>query len=99
GGDAGFLPTFVQLFKVEMPRLCSEVRFAVTRSDTATLRRVAHELKGVLMSLGAKNAVEIASQLEEMGRENQADVPERLLLSMEHEVACIEAAIESLAKD
>ena len=67
-GDRELMVEVVGLFAEECPRLLSEIRDAIARSDAETLERAAHTLKGLMSTFGADAAREAALRLETMGR-------------------------------
>jgi signal transduction histidine kinase/HPt (histidine-containing phosphotransfer) domain-containing protein len=67
-GDAKLLTDIVRIFLVESPRLMEEIENALARSDGPLLRRAAHTIKGGLRMFGAKDAYELACQLEGLGK-------------------------------
>ena len=79
GGDSEFLPGFIELFQSEFARLREEMDKAAAAESGEALRRAAHELKGIGLSIGAQGIVDAARRLETMGSEGDwDDVPERM---------------------
>jgi PAS domain S-box-containing protein len=68
GGDRELLKEIIDVYFVECPRWMAEIGAALARGDAATLRRMAHTLKGTLSGFGAAEACALAQRLEDMGR-------------------------------
>jgi HPt (histidine-containing phosphotransfer) domain-containing protein len=68
-GDAELLREIVDLFAADSPRLLEELRQASASGDADLLKRAAHTLKGAASNFGAVAVVDIARDLEMMGRE------------------------------
>ena len=67
GGDKELLKELGDLFLEEYPQLLAEIHDAHKQGAAAQLGRVAHSLKGSVANFGAKDAVELAAQLEQCG--------------------------------
>jgi signal transduction histidine kinase/ligand-binding sensor domain-containing protein/CheY-like chemotaxis protein len=67
-GDTELVERMIKLFATQAPRTLRDIENAIARRDGNGLERAAHKLKGSLGSLGAKQALGTALQLEEMGR-------------------------------
>jgi two-component system, sensor histidine kinase and response regulator len=63
-GDPDILKELVDLFMEDTPKRIEEIRNAVLRGDTATVKRVAHTLKGSSANLGAQRMSRVAMQIE-----------------------------------
>jgi CheY-like chemotaxis protein/HPt (histidine-containing phosphotransfer) domain-containing protein len=66
--DRGLLKDIIDAFLDECPRLLNDVEQSIRGGDAATLRRVAHTIKGATRTFGANSAGELAESLETMGR-------------------------------
>ena len=71
------------LFIEQCPGALAEIQDAVTRGDAARLENAAHALKGSVANFGARDAVEAAFRLEQMGRTNQMREAEEMLRKLE----------------
>jgi HPt (histidine-containing phosphotransfer) domain-containing protein len=67
----------------EIPQMMTVLREATASRDSARLHRAAHTLKSSLRYFGAKDAAELAWQLETLGREGRADGVPPLLMALE----------------
>jgi len=68
-GDAHLLADLAALFIRDYHRLFGQIREAISAEDPSVVQRAAHTLKGSLGIFAATAAVQIALQLEQMGRE------------------------------
>ncbi len=64
GGDAELLREILALFLDECPRLISQIEDAIDRSDSQSLKRLAHSLRGVASHFSLKMLVEATAELE-----------------------------------
>lgn len=67
-GDRAFLSELLDLLRENYPKQISAAREAARTSDSATLERVGHALKGALGNLAAPISTRLAEELESMGR-------------------------------
>jgi PAS domain S-box-containing protein len=88
-GDRDLLKTLVELFFETCPEQLTQLRAAVAAGDAATVRRLAHTIKGAVGTFGAGPAVEAAARLETMAREGT-------LGGAEEARAALDAAVERL---
>ena len=78
-GDWGFLKEVVEVFLSDYPRLLDDLHRAFEQSDSDTLMRAAHSLKGMLKNFQAETAAEVAFELEKKGQAESFDgVPEAI---------------------
>jgi CheY-like chemotaxis protein len=78
-GDWGFLKEVVEVFLSDYPRLLDDLHRAFEQSDSDTLMRAAHSLKGMLKNFQAETAAEVAFELEKKGQADSFDgVPEAI---------------------
>ena len=87
GGDTELLREIAVLFIEECPRSVTEIQQAIARSDAPKLENAAHALKGSVANFGARDAVEAAFRLEQMGRANQLNEAEAGLRVLESALA------------
>jgi two-component system, sensor histidine kinase and response regulator len=83
GGDEQLLHELCEIFLRESPRLLEKLKQAIAQDDAATVRRVAHSLKGEVSYLSAENVSHTAQKLEQMGVENNLSGAPALLASLE----------------
>jgi len=78
-GDWSFLKEVVEVFLSDYPRLLDDLHRAFEQSDSDTLMRAAHSLKGMLKNFQAETAAEVAFELEKKGQAESFDgVPEAI---------------------
>ena len=70
-GDRQLLKEVIEAFLEECPILMESLRDAIERSDAANLQRAAHTIKSAMRTFGDDAAFEIATGLEEMGRNEE----------------------------
>ena len=63
-GDVDLMKELVGLFLDDCPQRMAEIHEALTRRDATKLRQAAHTLKGSVGNFGAREAFELAHQLE-----------------------------------
>ncbi len=89
GGDQQLLREIAVLFMEECPRAFAEIQDAVVCRDAAKLENAAHALKGSVANFGARDAVEAAFRLEQMGRANEMSEADGML----HQLECALAVV------
>lgn len=78
-GDWNFLKEVVDVFLSDYPKLIDDLRRAHKESDSDTLMRAAHSLKGMMKNFQAEPAAEAAFELEKKGKEDNFDgVPDAI---------------------
>ena len=96
GGDNEVLAELINTFLNDAPRLLNNLRLAVANGDAATVRLNAHSLKANGADFGALSFSELCKQMELMGKLDQLDGAEPLLLQIEAEYEQVEAALGAL---
>jgi HPt (histidine-containing phosphotransfer) domain-containing protein len=66
--DWDLLGELIELFLDSSPRLLAEAEAGIARSDSQTIERAAHALKGAMQNMGAIPGAQAAADLEEIGR-------------------------------
>jgi HPt (histidine-containing phosphotransfer) domain-containing protein len=89
GGDQQLLREIAVLFIEDCPRALAQIQEAVARADAAKLENAAHALKGSVANFGAREAVEAASRLEQMGRANEMSETEGMLRKLESSLSAV----------
>jgi CheY-like chemotaxis protein len=83
-GDFENLKELVQLYLTQTSTQMGELHEAVSRGDSAEIRRVAHSCAGASATCGMRRLVPILRNLEKQGYEgNLTDVPEQLRAAQE----------------
>lgn len=68
GGDRELLAELSAMFIEDYPRLLEELKSSIAQSDSSTVERIAHTLKGRLAFFGMTTGMGEAKELEDMGR-------------------------------
>ncbi len=90
------LPSLVDDFIKDAPRLISEARNAAEEGRTADLRRAAHTLKSNSASFGAMGLSSLSRQIEETAKEGRCEGAEAMLYRIEDEFAVASAELKAL---
>ena len=69
GGDAELQQELVALLCRDLPALQTTLAAAIGAGDAKNVERGAHAIKGAVANFAARNAVEIAQSIENMGRQ------------------------------
>ncbi len=95
-GDWDFLKEVVEVFLSDYPGLLDDLRRAPMESDSDTLMRTAHSLKGMLKNFQAEPAAEVAFELEKKGRENNFDGVPAAIEKLAEQVAYLDKALREI---
>ena len=98
-GDRALLTELIDLFRTESPRLLSEVRRSLAANDAKGLERAARALGSSASNFGAFAAVEVANELETMGREDTLVAGAARLASLEQELSRLEIGLAELNEE
>jgi two-component system sensor histidine kinase/response regulator len=98
-GDLALLTELVELFRVESPRMLSELRRNVAANDAQGLERAAHALGGSASNFGAHAAVKIAKDLEALGRGGALGMAAECLIDLEREVDRLRSGLAGLVAE
>jgi two-component system sensor histidine kinase/response regulator len=88
-------PIFESLYPTHLDRL----REAIHLQDASKIEIESHTLKGMLANLSAKRAASVASQLEQLGREQKFDGLAEILAAFESELKVLLAQMELCASE
>jgi DNA-binding response OmpR family regulator len=94
--DWGFFAEVVDVFFGDYPRQLDSLRTSAQRRDTATFRRAAHSLKGMLRNFQAEASAEKAFRLESMGQSGNLVGAEPLIEELATEVKQLEVQLRKL---
>jgi PAS domain S-box-containing protein len=94
-GDQSLLKELIQAFLDEYPGLIEDIRGAIDRRDSASLRLFAHRLKGSMRYFGATRAFDQAYILEELGRDGDVAAAAEPLDVVRAEIAGLKPALEA----
>ena len=79
GHDPELLAELIEIFLEDCPRRVAEIQEAISLSDAQGLERSAHKLKGAAAVFEARSVVELAEQLETLGRQANISSAQELL--------------------
>jgi len=96
GGDEELLKELAQLFLEEYPRLMAELHAAHEKGDAAQVERTAHGLKGSVANFGAKQAVDAAYAIEQLGRGGRLEPVTGLLRTLDLALLSLHAELAQL---
>ena len=97
-GDVELLRALIGMFETEGKTMLSEIDQALNADDSKKLERSAHRLKGAIANFGASGALEIANQLETMGREESLTSARQALAALNAEIDRVLPALWDVAK-
>jgi two-component system, sensor histidine kinase and response regulator len=72
-GDMDLLKELIHLFIEDSPKLLLEIDKALEENNFEKLRKAAHTIKGSVSNFSANNAFSLASNLENIAKEKNAD--------------------------
>jgi len=94
GGDRELARELIDLFLEDCPRMLSEVREAIDRSDSQALQRAAHALKGSAAVFGPCSMAEAALRLEGIGASGELDQAEEAFTRSREEIERSRSGLE-----
>ena len=97
-GDADMLRDILETYLRDLPLREKEILDALAKGDAPTLARAAHTMKGVLLTLAAAPAAEVAVRLEILARCGNLAEAERLVGEFQHELALLSPALRDLLR-
>ncbi len=98
GHDPELLAELIEIFLEDCPRRMAEIQEAIGLSDAQGLERSAHKLKGAAAVFDARNVVELAEQLETLGRQADIRSAQEVLSTLDCQIDELTRALqESLA--
>jgi HPt (histidine-containing phosphotransfer) domain-containing protein len=80
---AEFVSELIDTFLEDTPNLIARMENALTQKDAESFRRAAHSIKSNAATFGAIQLSILARELENLGRENNLDIGNRLELLKE----------------
>ncbi len=97
GGSTETLQAVLSLFAEECPKLMQGIRAAMTEGDCATLRRLAHTLKGTIQIFGVERPAATALRLETLGQEDNIKEAEGVFQQLTDEIEQLKTSLDDLA--
>ena len=96
-GDVALLAELSTLFLEETPQTFGAIEAALAACDDVAVERLAHRLKGALLTLSAERAAKIALTLERMARTSSPAECEAVLGQLATELEHLTPELEALA--
>ena len=87
--DRELLVELFSIFKTEFPTHVQFLSEAISRVETKRVETESHILKGMLLNLSASRAAAIASELENMARENKIDDVKLVFTELQREAKAL----------
>lgn len=75
-----FINEIIDAFLDDAPAMFANIQFALDNQDVESFRRNAHSLKSNANTFGAAELAALAKELEQMGKENNLNIGNRLVL-------------------
>jgi CheY-like chemotaxis protein/HPt (histidine-containing phosphotransfer) domain-containing protein len=97
-GDPSLLAEIAGLFLQEQSCLVEQIRNAAASADHVILERTAHTIKGSLGIFGAQTAMQVALDLEKLGRSKTTAGAEGLCARLEQEIGLLLPALDDLRR-
>ena len=97
--DREFLAELIELFKEDGPALLGELRDAVDSRDGAAMARAAHTIKGTVGNFCAAAAMQMALEIEIMGKEDSLDHAAESLAALEREFQKVTKALNKMLQE
>jgi CheY-like chemotaxis protein len=98
-GDFDLMREIVGISVTQFSKHMQNIQDGISKEDPKLLERAAHALKGTAANLHASGAMEMAAQLEEMGRAGSLAGSREALLSLEVEIAKLRLALGEFEKE
>ena len=99
GNNRKLLRKMIAAFFQECPQLLDGIRKALAARDAATLRRVAHTIKGAVSTFGTREATAAALRLETMGREEALAGAEEARAALEQSIDRLHPVLTALGEE
>lgn len=97
GGDAKLLRSIAKTFLKDYPAKLRKIKQAIARKDASALASAAHALKGAVAIFGADDAVEIARDLQQMGRQGRLEKATTAFRRLDEALARLDAKLREYA--
>ncbi len=95
-GDRELLAELARIFLEETPETLSRIEEALEARDAKAIERLAHRLKGALLTLAAPAAAEVALELETAACGGPEGAPREVFDRLRQEVSRLEEELKSL---
>jgi HPt (histidine-containing phosphotransfer) domain-containing protein len=97
-GDFELLGEIIALFRQDCQRLLPQMREAIANGNANVLSRAAHSLKGVLGTLSARTAHNLAQNLEQAAKAENLELAADLVQDLDKEMVWVQTKLDELLK-
>jgi len=97
-GDTTMMQEILEVYLRDLPQREKEMLEALAKGDAPTLARAAHTLKGVLLTLAATPAADVALRLEILARCANLSEAEGVVSELRQELALLSPALRDLMR-
>lgn len=94
GGNEQLYQDLVRFFLEDAPTVLAELGTSLERDDAKVAERAAHSLKGLVANFGAKEAIQLAAELQHMGHEGDLTTAGRVYQRLQTEVNLLRRELE-----
>jgi two-component system, sensor histidine kinase and response regulator len=94
--DRDSLSELLDLFLEDSVRLLRQIHESLAQEDHQTLERAAHQLKGAVANFGADELLDLAQQLETMGRNSKLTGAHQVYRDLEAQVGSFNKALAGI---
>ncbi|MDQ7091322.1 MAG: response regulator [Methylococcales bacterium] len=95
GGDNTILLSIIKIYLQQHDELLTQIRQAVNEVDANKISDIGHLIKGTLATFGAKNIIELAIQLDDIGKSGDLQDANYLLEQLEIEMKRLVIALKN----
>ncbi len=95
-GDQEVLKEIVDIHCQEYPKQLHEIQESIDKNDAATVKQVAHTIKGAVSNFGAKPAFEAALRLERIGKSGDLSEVESAFTALKTELERLEQELKKI---
>ncbi len=93
GDDPELMADAMQMFLAGAPGRVEQMRAAAAGGDYESLRKLAHSLRGVALTISAPRLARLTTELEQQTREARPDGLSERISDIEEEYACVRQAV------
>jgi len=97
-GDKAMLRDIVEVYLRDLPQREKEMSDALALGDAPTLARAAHTMKGLLLTMAAAPAADVALRLEILARCGNLSEAEALVAELRNELSLLSPALRELLR-
>jgi HPt (histidine-containing phosphotransfer) domain-containing protein len=98
GDDAELLKELRELFMLSYPNVMAELRQAIEDGQASRVQFAAHQLKGMVANFGAKTAMALAQEIENLATAEKLQSMQDAYNDVEKEMRRLTSTLESLVR-